>query len=127
MIPGSNSDCAIWHILILIEEVERRRRFEEQYKASAAEVEKLQSHRFLGGPDYEEGPNSTLNEEEWHDAVDAALDREDIEDSRVSLSCVAFFLFVSSTGLSCVLADRTAVLPGFNSTPGFKFVSEVDH
>uniref|UniRef100_A0A915IAP1 Collagen type IV alpha-3-binding protein n=1 Tax=Romanomermis culicivorax TaxID=13658 RepID=A0A915IAP1_ROMCU len=36
------------------------------------------------GPDFEEGPHSALNEEEWHDAVDAALERQDIEDRRVT-------------------------------------------
>ncbi|KAK2521265.1 Col4a3bp [Columba livia] len=58
----------------LDKEVEKRRRFEEAYKNAVTELKK-KSH--FGGPDYEEGPNSLINEEEFFDAVEAALDRQD--------------------------------------------------
>ncbi|XP_041825258.1 ceramide transfer protein-like isoform X2 [Melanotaenia boesemani] len=55
-------------------EMEKRRRIEEGYKSALNELKK-KSH--FGGPDYEEGPNSLINEEEFFDAVEAALDRQD--------------------------------------------------
>ncbi|XP_054571141.1 ceramide transfer protein isoform X1 [Eptesicus fuscus] len=55
-------------------EMEKRRRAEEAYKNAMIELKK-KSH--FGGPDYEEGPNSLINEEEFFDAVEAALDRQD--------------------------------------------------
>nr|XP_033785195.1 ceramide transfer protein isoform X4 [Geotrypetes seraphini] len=58
----------------LDKEVEKRRRIEEAYKNALTELKK-KSH--FGGPDYEEGPNSLINEEEFFDAVEAALDRQD--------------------------------------------------
>ncbi|XP_063114436.1 LOW QUALITY PROTEIN: ceramide transfer protein [Cavia porcellus] len=58
----------------LDKEIEKRRRTEEAYKNAMTELKK-KSH--FGGPDYEEGPNSLINEEEFFDAVEAALDRQD--------------------------------------------------
>ncbi|GAB5566967.1 ceramide transfer protein isoform X1 [Prionailurus iriomotensis] len=58
----------------LDKETEKRRRIEEAYKNAMTELKK-KSH--FGGPDYEEGPNSLINEEEFFDAVEAALDRQD--------------------------------------------------
>ncbi|XP_075397296.1 ceramide transfer protein isoform X2 [Tenrec ecaudatus] len=58
----------------LDKEAERKRRAEEAYKNAKTELKK-KSH--FGGPDYEEGPNSLINEEEFFDAVEAALDRQD--------------------------------------------------
>ncbi|CAH2297213.1 collagen type IV alpha-3-binding isoform X2 [Pelobates cultripes] len=64
----------------LDKEVEKRRRVEEAYKNAMSELKK-KAH--FGGPDYEEGPNSLINEEEFFDAVEAALDRQDkIEQSQ---------------------------------------------
>ena len=40
----------------------------------------------VGGPDYEEGPHCTINEEEFFDAVDSALDKLDKEQERVSVT-----------------------------------------
>ncbi|XP_058631030.1 ceramide transfer protein isoform X4 [Onychostoma macrolepis] len=57
----------------LDKEIERRRRAEEAYKAALTELKKPH----YGGPDYEEGPNSLINEEEFFDAVEAALDKHD--------------------------------------------------
>lgn len=82
--------------------MEKRRRIEEGYKSALNELKK-KSH--FGGPDYEvvfvklvngttrqklcssfkmeplcywqEGPNSLINEDEFFDAVEAALDRQD--------------------------------------------------
>ncbi|KAM8742973.1 ceramide transfer protein-like isoform X3 [Acanthopagrus latus] len=58
----------------LDKEMEKRRRIEEGYKSALNELKK-KSH--FGGPDYEEGPNSLINEDEFFDAVEAALDRQD--------------------------------------------------
>ncbi|XP_036383467.1 ceramide transfer protein isoform X2 [Megalops cyprinoides] len=58
----------------LDKEMEKRRRVEDAYKIAMAELKK-KSH--FGGPDYEEGPNSLINEDEFFDAVEAALDRQD--------------------------------------------------
>ncbi|XP_018423343.1 PREDICTED: collagen type IV alpha-3-binding protein isoform X2 [Nanorana parkeri] len=68
----------------LDKEVEKRRRVEEAYKNALTELKK-KAH--FGGPDYEEGPNSLINEEEFFDAVEAALDRQDkIEQSQTEKS-----------------------------------------
>lgn len=67
-------------------EMDRRRRFEEAYRHAQTELTSALAPRpvvVYSSPDYEEGPHSALNEEEWHDAVDAALERQDIEDQRV--------------------------------------------
>ncbi|XP_071338842.1 ceramide transfer protein-like isoform X4 [Trachinotus anak] len=58
----------------LDKELEKRRRVEDAYKSAMHELKK-KSH--YGGPDYEEGPNSLINEDEFFDAVEAALDRQD--------------------------------------------------
>uniref|UniRef100_A0A3P8NNS7 Ceramide transfer protein n=1 Tax=Astatotilapia calliptera TaxID=8154 RepID=A0A3P8NNS7_ASTCA len=58
----------------LDKELEKRRKVEDAYKSAVNELKK-KSH--YGGPDYEEGPNSLINEEEFFDAVEAALDRQD--------------------------------------------------
>uniref|UniRef100_A0A3B3D3J3 Ceramide transporter 1a n=1 Tax=Oryzias melastigma TaxID=30732 RepID=A0A3B3D3J3_ORYME len=55
-------------------ELEKRRRVEDAYKSAMNELKK-KSH--YGGPDYEEGPNSLINEDEFYDAVEAELDRQD--------------------------------------------------
>uniref|UniRef100_A0A1A7XP27 Collagen, type IV, alpha 3 (Goodpasture antigen) binding protein a n=1 Tax=Iconisemion striatum TaxID=60296 RepID=A0A1A7XP27_9TELE len=58
----------------LDKELDKRRRIEDAYKTTLNELKK-KSH--YGGPDYEEGPNSLINEDEFFDAVEAALDRQD--------------------------------------------------
>ncbi|KAJ7988549.1 hypothetical protein DPEC_G00324720 [Dallia pectoralis] len=58
----------------LDKEMEKRRRIDDGYKSRLSELKK-KSH--FGGPDYEEGPNSLINEDEFFDAVEAALDRQD--------------------------------------------------
>ncbi|XP_026787160.3 ceramide transfer protein isoform X2 [Pangasianodon hypophthalmus] len=58
----------------LDKEMEQRRRVEESYKSAMTELKK-KSH--YGGPGYEEGPNSLINEDEFFDAVEAALDKQD--------------------------------------------------
>ncbi|XP_037340341.2 ceramide transfer protein-like isoform X2 [Pungitius pungitius] len=55
-------------------EMEKRRRIEEGYKSALNDMKKNSHFR---GPDYEEGPNSLINEDEFFDAVEAALDRQD--------------------------------------------------
>ncbi|XP_031440512.1 ceramide transfer protein isoform X2 [Clupea harengus] len=68
----------------LDKEMERRRRTEDAYKAALSELKKKPHY---GGPDYEEGPNSLINEEEFFDAVEAALDKQDkIEEQVMSQS-----------------------------------------
>uniref|UniRef100_A0A8C6WP37 Ceramide transfer protein n=1 Tax=Neogobius melanostomus TaxID=47308 RepID=A0A8C6WP37_9GOBI len=68
----------------LDKELEKRRRLEDAYKSAVNELKK-KSH--YGGPDYEEGPNSLINEDEFFDAVEAELDRQDkIEEQPHSFS-----------------------------------------
>lgn len=64
-------------------EVDKRKKLEEGYKQAVSEA-RSQPAVVLGGPDYEEGPHSMINEEEFYDAIDAALDRnEQQEEERV--------------------------------------------
>ncbi|KAG8228854.1 hypothetical protein J437_LFUL008350, partial [Ladona fulva] len=66
-------------------EVERRRKAEElcrltrQHTAQAVQQRQQQSNArsalARGGPDFEEGPHSALNDEEFYDAVESALDK----------------------------------------------------
>ncbi|XP_055924725.1 ceramide transfer protein-like isoform X2 [Argiope bruennichi] len=60
----------------LEKEVEKRKKLEEAYKQALSEVKSIRPV-VLGGPDYEEGPHSMINEDEFFDAVDAALDRSE--------------------------------------------------
>ncbi|XP_064475291.1 ceramide transfer protein-like [Ornithodoros turicata] len=55
-------------------EVDKRKKVEDAYKHAMSEA---QPPVVLGGPDYEEGPHSMINEEEFFDAIDAALDRNE--------------------------------------------------
>lgn len=59
-------------------EVERRRKVEELYQTARQEAA---AHRLAlhGSPDYEEGPHSALNDEEFYDAVETGLDKMDEE------------------------------------------------
>lgn len=67
-------------------EVEKRRKVEELYYKAVKEQfvasrEDFPRPRVLihGGPDYEEGPHSTLCDEEFYDAVETGLDKIDEE------------------------------------------------
>lgn len=75
----------MWHKR-LEKETDKRKRFEEAYKNLLVERPKTSS--IVGGPDYEEGPHSRLNEEEFYDAVDAALDKLDKDDENKMMSLV---------------------------------------
>lgn len=44
---------------------------------------------------FQEGPNSPLNEEEWHDALDAALERQEFEEARVRILQLFYTFFVT--------------------------------
>ncbi|XP_075537899.1 ceramide transfer protein [Dermacentor variabilis] len=57
-------------------EVDKRKKMEEAYKQAMSEA-RSQPPAVLGGPDYEEGPHSMINEDEFFDAIDAALDRNE--------------------------------------------------
>ncbi|KRY19543.1 Collagen type IV alpha-3-binding protein [Trichinella patagoniensis] len=70
----------------LEQETDRRKRADDNCRQLALELQKLHVDRSslaFGGPDYEEGPHSALKEDEWHDALDAALEKQDLEDRRV--------------------------------------------
>ena len=58
-------------------EVEKRKKIEEQYKKALVNAKKKS---FVSGPDFVEGPHMMLNEEEFYDAVETALDKHDEED-----------------------------------------------
>ncbi|XP_023228908.1 collagen type IV alpha-3-binding protein-like [Centruroides sculpturatus] len=66
-------------------EVEKRKKLEEHYQQLLAEAKAQKPPIVLGGPDYEEGPHSILNEEEFFDAIDAALDKEEQEEEKRKL------------------------------------------
>ncbi|XP_035667770.1 ceramide transfer protein-like isoform X1 [Branchiostoma floridae] len=71
-----------WHRR-LEKEQERRRRAEDAYKRC---MEELKKKAAIGGPDYQEGPHSAINEEEFYDAVESALDRNDKLEEMVLLT-----------------------------------------
>ncbi|XP_046839303.1 ceramide transfer protein-like isoform X2 [Xenia sp. Carnegie-2017] len=58
-------------------EVEKRKRIEEHYKKALVNAKKKS---FVSGPDFVEGPHMMLNEEEFYDAVETALDKHDEEE-----------------------------------------------
>lgn len=60
-------------------EVEKRKKVEESYKTTLMDRQKP---IVFGGPDYEEGPHCAINEDEFFDAVDAALDKLEKEEER---------------------------------------------
>ena len=55
--------------------MEQRRKAEEQYEKSLAQAKK--NVAFIGSPDFQEGPHSGLTEEEFYDAVEAELEKQD--------------------------------------------------
>ncbi|KAL7732087.1 hypothetical protein ACLKA6_015848 [Drosophila palustris] len=55
-------------------EIDKRRRAEEQNKKFKDEIEKLKRLSYPG-PDFEEGPHSTLPEDEFFDAVETGLEK----------------------------------------------------
>ncbi|PVD19901.1 hypothetical protein C0Q70_20395 [Pomacea canaliculata] len=59
-------------------EVERRKKYEEAYKATVAD----KKPHIVGGPDYEEGPHCMITEDEFYDAVDATLDKLEKEEEK---------------------------------------------
>ena len=60
-------------------EVEKRKRVEDQYR----ELQKSKKTTILVGPDFEEGPHSTMKEEQFFDAIDSTLDTLELEEERV--------------------------------------------
>ncbi|EDO32697.1 predicted protein [Nematostella vectensis] len=54
-------------------EIEKRKKAEASVKESVVSAKK---HAFLGGPDFEEGPHCALNEEEFYDAMEMELERQ---------------------------------------------------
>uniref|UniRef100_A0A5S6Q9I1 Collagen type IV alpha-3-binding protein n=1 Tax=Trichuris muris TaxID=70415 RepID=A0A5S6Q9I1_TRIMR len=89
------------------QEIDKRKRAEDHCRQVCLELQRLQNERnapSFGGPDYEEGPHSALNEDEWYDAVDAALEKKDLEDKRLErLLCRA------PTTVKLCLLDRVAL------------------
>ncbi|XP_013110962.2 ceramide transfer protein isoform X1 [Stomoxys calcitrans] len=55
-------------------EIEKRKKFEEQNRKFKEEMEKIKRISYPG-PDLEEGPHSTLPEDEFFDAVETGLDK----------------------------------------------------
>uniref|UniRef100_A0A646QCI9 Ceramide transfer protein n=1 Tax=Hemiscolopendra marginata TaxID=943146 RepID=A0A646QCI9_9MYRI len=69
----------------LEKEIERKKKLEEMYKQVINEAQQRRTI-VLGGPDFEEGPHSAINEEEFFDAVDASLDKMDNEEEKRQLN-----------------------------------------
>lgn len=61
-------------------ETEKRKKYEEAYKTLVKE--KQIPVPAFGGPDYEEGPHSKLNEDEFFDAIDSQLDQLEKEEEK---------------------------------------------
>ncbi|KAK0060128.1 collagen type IV alpha-3-binding protein [Biomphalaria pfeifferi] len=61
-------------------EVDKRKKFEEAYKALVSDKTKKV---IVGGPDYEEGPHCLIPEDEFYDAVDATLDKLEKEEEKL--------------------------------------------
>jgi len=59
----------------LEKEQDRRKKVEDQYRVSLNAAKR--NAAFVGSPDFEEGPQSGLTEEEFFDAVEAELDRQE--------------------------------------------------
>ena len=59
-------------------ELEKRKKFEEFWKTS--------QRRGIDGPDLQEGPHSTLTDENWFDAVDVVLDDLDKESQKQEIN-----------------------------------------
>lgn len=70
-------------------EVERRKKLEEQLKELSTKDGKKSATIIIAGPDFEEGPHSTLKEEQFFDAVDSTLDTLEQEEERVSYPCIS--------------------------------------
>uniref|UniRef100_A0A671QVI6 Ceramide transfer protein n=1 Tax=Sinocyclocheilus anshuiensis TaxID=1608454 RepID=A0A671QVI6_9TELE len=77
----------------LDKEIEKRKRAEDAYKAALTELKKKPHY---GGPDYEEGPNSLINEEEFFDAVEAALDKHDQIEEQVMIQHMIVLVYNTS-------------------------------
>ncbi|XP_031559245.1 ceramide transfer protein-like [Actinia tenebrosa] len=65
-----------WHRR-LEKEIEKRKKAEEAAKNSLASARK---QAFIGGPDFEEGPHCALNEEEFYDAMEIGLEKQEEQD-----------------------------------------------
>uniref|UniRef100_A0A8C7QRR0 Ceramide transfer protein n=1 Tax=Oncorhynchus mykiss TaxID=8022 RepID=A0A8C7QRR0_ONCMY len=91
----------------LDKELEKRRRVEDAYKSALSELKK-KSH--YGGPDYEEGPNSLIKEDEFFDAVEAALDRQDKIEEQVRY----YFTLLASSHLPAFCIDVKRLCGGFS-------------
>lgn len=63
-------------------ESEKRKKLEEQCKKAILIARKKS---FVSGPDFVEGPHMMLNEEEFYDAVETALDKHDEDDENEEL------------------------------------------
>ncbi|KAI5088225.1 collagen type IV alpha-3-binding protein isoform 1, partial [Silurus meridionalis] len=107
----------------LDKEMEQRKRVEESYKSAIRELKK-KSH--YGGPDYEEGPNSLINEDEFFDAVELALDKQDKIEEQVrfvrirqlraaKLHCLQYALYIIIT-IRLFYISRTTRPVTLNST-----------
>ncbi|OQV17157.1 Collagen type IV alpha-3-binding protein [Hypsibius exemplaris] len=96
----------------LEKEVERRKRTELMYRETAEVVrglqDQLRKQRVFTGPDHEEGPQSTMKEEEFFDAVETALDRQEKELDEAKLDCLSSGAVVSAKPHLSVLSPAQA-------------------
>lgn len=60
-------------------EIQKRKKLEENFGQALKEAQEKKAA--MGGPDLEEGPHSTLNEDEFYDAVELGLDRLEEEEA----------------------------------------------
>ena len=88
----------------MLKEVERRKRGELMYRETTEVVRGLQQElakqRLFVSPEYyEEGPHSTLKEEEFFDAVETALDKQERELEEKKMDSTHAALLSSSSSM----------------------------
>ncbi|XP_055389872.1 ceramide transfer protein [Condylostylus longicornis] len=104
----------------LDKEIEKRKRVEELCKKFKDELEKIKNSSYPG-PDLEEGPHSTILEDEFFDALETGLDK--IEEDRQLRVKLKFQTQQSHTSTSSSLpGDNTELLEELN-----KESKPVDH
>ncbi|CAD5111456.1 DgyrCDS767 [Dimorphilus gyrociliatus] len=73
----------------LDKEMEKRKKYQEAYKQELLREQQVPKTGLFSSPDYEEGPHSKLKEEEFYDAVEAALDTldrdEEVRKQRIAI------------------------------------------
>lgn len=68
--------------------MEKRKKLEEKMREMS---KNKKGAIIIAGPDFEEGPHSTIKEEQFFDAIDSTLDTLEEEEERVIFYLFLFF------------------------------------